>query len=83
MDIELKCSNCMFFIPNKDKHGIEGACMANPPQVIPLMGRDIANRPVMDWRSAPRPAVKDTEFCRHFTPRHEVLPDQDTKHLEN
>jgi hypothetical protein len=83
MDIEFKCSNCMFFMPNKDKHGTEGACMANPPQVVPIPGRDIAQRPTLTWLSSPRPAVKENEFCRHFQPREEVLPDKDTKHLEN
>ena len=68
MNIETKCGNCAFFKDNKDKHGSEGACVCNPPQVFPLMGQDIARRPTLTWMTAPHPAVGENHTCGHRQP---------------
>ncbi len=36
-DSEIRCGNCVFFVGNKDKHGEEGHCFLNPPNVFTFL----------------------------------------------
>jgi hypothetical protein len=78
---EIQCGSCMYFKENKDRHGSEGACMFNPPQVFPMQGRNALNQPVLNWMSAPHPAVSAENYCGQWNPVQEVKPD--VKTLEN
>lgn len=74
------CGTCVFYSGIKEKHGAEGVCIFNPPAVFPLMGRDLANRPTLQWLSAPQPSVKETSVCGHWQGN---VPAVETKALEN
>jgi hypothetical protein len=71
-DFKPTCGNCAFYVENKDKHGTEGACVCNPPTVFPMPARNMAGQNVIQWVTAPHPAVHEGFTCGHWTEDEEV-----------
>jgi len=62
------CGVCHFYKPNKDKHGEEGGCQFNPPQVFPFMGGNPLSGPKPLFISC-SPTVMAVSFCSKFEKR--------------
>jgi hypothetical protein len=74
MNIESNCGTCVFFNGNKDRHNEDGACVFNPPQVFPIPTRTALGATVLNWQSAPHPAVSAKDICGQWNPRQDVKP---------
>lgn len=60
------CENCMFYVPNKDKHGSEGICIRYPPQAFPLpLNKVIGGQPQFG-KIVMRPTTYANELCGEF-----------------
>jgi hypothetical protein len=73
IDFKPTCGNCIFYIPNKDKHGAEGACICMPPSVVGMPARNLANQMVIQWVAAPRPSVSENHYCGQWAGNREAV----------
>lgn len=64
--IEIKCENCCFFFPDKDKHGTEGPCLRYPPTAHPFPVQTVAGAPPQIAVQMFRPRVQADECCGEF-----------------
>jgi hypothetical protein len=84
MTLEPNCSNCAFFLGNKDIHSEQGICRRNPPSVFPVPSMNrIAGQPArLDWISN-FPPVNSNSWCGGYYPAQNIEPDAALKPLEN
>lgn len=64
----LSCETCEYFAENKDKHGAEGKCHFNPPQVL-VVPVKTAMSGIQPGFTSVCPTVHASFWCGAYAPR--------------
>ena len=74
--MEAKCSDCAFYVPNKDKHGTEGVCWRFPPLAYPFPVQGVVGAQPRIMTIVTRPNVQQDHFCGELMFKHKAEPSE-------